>query len=401
MTDPHDPTPPVVPAGLPLRQPGLNLHVYPSDMLRESRIYRISAVLQESGLFSATHLVGIVGDQTPGESPFGSGRVIVRLGDPSNAGKSLLGTVRSRAGWFGDVIRHYQDQPVSVVNAHSVWSLPSCAELARRTGAALVYSTHELETETPTMTGAKKRAAQAIERALIRRCDLVSVVNAPIADWYAETYDIDRPLVARNIPVQADSGSAPLRADLGLDPHEVLLIHTGRIDNGRHVPEILDIVRSGPGHIHLAFLGDGPLRPLVEQAAARCPRIHWIEPVDHSRVVAHVRAADVSLCLIDTTALSYRLSTPNKLFEALAAPTPVLCTDLPGAAELIGADLWPKWHVDSVPSDLARFLATLTSDAIEDFRSSFPGLPTWQSEAAPLVAAYADMLDRVSPVMPR
>lgn len=57
---------------LPGRQ-GLNLHIYPSEMVLDSPLLRISATLQETGYFSATHLVGIVGGQPPGRRPSGKG----------------------------------------------------------------------------------------------------------------------------------------------------------------------------------------------------------------------------------------------------------------------------------------------------------------------------------------
>lgn len=371
---------------------GLNLHVYPSEMLQESRIFRISRALQDTGLFSRTDLVGIVGSQHEGVEPLDDGRVINRIGADGETAEGLAARARARVGWFGAVVAHYASADVAVVNAHSVWTLPSCWLLAKRTGARLVYSTHELETETPTMVGKKKRVAQLIERALIRRCALVTVVNAPIADWYARAYRIPRPLVARNIPVDRSAEPAPLREQLGLSPHDRLFIHTGRITDGRHVEQILEAFSAGPDDAHVVFLGDGELRLVVEQSAARCDRIHWLPPVPHDEVVAHVAAADVSLCLIDTTTLSYRLSTPNKMFEALSARTPVLCTDLPGAAELIGAELWPQWHVTDVSDELPLALARIDRAAVDRFRADFPGLPSWSDEVAPLVAAYRSVV---------
>jgi glycosyltransferase involved in cell wall biosynthesis len=367
---------------------GLNLHVYPSEMVQESRIFRISRALQDTGLFGRTELVGIVGEQPEGVEPLDEGRVINRLGADGATADRFGARVRSRLGWFGSVVSHYACADVAVVNAHSVWTLPSCWALARRTGARLVYSTHELETETPTMVGKKKRVAQLIERGLIRHCDLVTVVNTPIADWYTQTYRIPRPVVARNIPVGTSREPVALREQLDLGPDERLFIHTGRITDGRHVEQILAAFVDGPPDVHVVFLGDGELRALVEQAASRCPRVHWLPPVPHNEVVAHVAAADVSLCLIDTTTLSYRLSTPNKLFEALSARTPVLCSDLPGAAEFIGPQLWPQWHVTDVARQLPEALRRIDRPAIDHFRETLAGLPSWEDEVAPLVSAY-------------
>ena len=142
----------------------------------------------------------------------------------------------------------------------------------------------------------------------------------------------------------------------------------------------------------MVFLGDGPLKEVVTAAAARSPRIHHLPAVPASEVVAHVRGADVGLCLIETSALSYAYSSPNKLFEALAAQRPVLCTDLIEARRLIGED-FDAWLVRDPATDLAAVLENLDRDAVADAaRSGVVRLPLWSDEAEHLVDAYARVL---------
>ena len=101
--------------------------------------------------------------------------------------------------------------------------------------------------------------------------------------------------------------------------------------------------------------------------------------------------ADVSLCLIEPKVLSYRLAAPNKLFEGLRAMRPVLCTDLPAAADLFG-ELWPEWHITDVPRELPTFIAALDDARLQRFADRFPGLPSWEEEIAPFLAAVAAVL---------
>lgn len=372
---------------------GFNLHLYPSQLgPQESRLYRLSRVLQDTGLFSETHLVGIAGQFGAGDTPLDEGRRLVRLGQRTAGDQTTGPRAISRLIWSGLVLARYARSPVSVVNAHSVWTLPAAAAVAAATGARLVYSTHELETETPTMTGRKKVLAQRIERSLIRRCDLVSVVNEPIADWYAGRYSIARPTVAHNVPTVADPvESIDLKARLGIDPHHRVVIHTGLLIEGRNIPAIIAAWQDAPSDLHLVFLGNGALQPMVADAVSTNPRIHWMPPVEHDRVVGHVAAADAALCLIDTTSLSYRLSTPNKMFEALVARTPLLCTDLPGPASLMGSELWKQWHITDVRTELGAALAGLTDEKCAQFRASLPMVRPWVDEVAPLVGRYREL----------
>ena len=374
---------------LPGRQ-GLNLHIYPSEMVLDSPLLRISATLQETGYFSATHLVGIVGGQPPGETALGEGRYITRLGQAGVSGSGLK-RAQARLTWFGHVYARYRRQPVEMVTAHSVWTFPVAWALARRTGAALVYGTQELETETPTMTGVKQKVARAIERLLIKSAALVTCVNSPIAAWYAQTYGIRMPVIIRNIPEAPVFDTVELREVLGLSDSDRIFIHTGRMTDGRHIEQILAAFGDAPASNHVVFLGSGELMPLVQSAAAANDNIHLLPAVAPERVVPHVAGADVSLCLIEPKALSYRLAAPNKLFEGLRAMRPVLCTDLPAAADLFG-ELWPEWHITDVPRELPTFIAALDDARLQRFADRFPGLPSWEEEIAPFLAAVAAVL---------
>ena len=72
-----------------------------------------------------------------------------------------------------------------------------------------------------------------------------------------------------------------------------------------------------------------------------------------------MREADVGLCLIEVQlALSYRLATPNKLLEALAAGTPALCSDMVEARRLLG-ELAADWIITNPTNDFPAALERL------------------------------------------
>jgi glycosyltransferase involved in cell wall biosynthesis len=290
--------------------------------------------------------------------------------------------------WQPRVFLHYRRRPIHVVACHNVWILPMCFLLARFTGAALVYNPHELETETYTMRGVKKSAAKLIESALVRRCALVSTVNEPIARWYADRYRIPTPVVVGNVPVVRDA-DVGLRRRLGVGPGEMLYVHTGHLARGRNIPRILEAFSRSPHHV--LFLGDGPLRADVIEAGVAHPTVHWMPPVEPDLVVAHMREADVGLCLIEEQLdLSKRLSSPNKLTEALAAHTPALCTDLVEARRVLGT-LSGTWVLRDI-GELEAALQRISHEDVADFRAHWSGVPTWTAEVQPLVEAYRRLL---------
>lgn len=365
---------------------GLYVQIYPSTLENASRMFKIGTSVHAGVGFGATELVGVHQPGLEFRTSLAEGVDVVRLRGTRRGGN--LGRVLRALLWQPRVFLAYRRRNPAVVACHNVWILPMCWALTRTTGAALIYNPHELETETFTMRGLKKAVAKAIERALVRRCAVVSAVNRPIADWYSSAYGISTPVVVGNVPVVRDA-DVGLRQAIGVRPEEMLYVHTGHLVDGRNIPLILKSFSSSPHHV--LFLGDGPMRSQVLSTAAEHPNIHWMAPVDPDMIVAHTREADVGLCLIeDQLDLSDRLSSPNKLTEALAGGIPALCTDLIEARRLLG-DLADKWILKEV-DDLGPALRRISKEDVADFREAWSGVAEWSEEVRPLVEAYRHLL---------
>lgn len=366
---------------------GLYLQVYPSTLVNASRMGKIGRSLQATGLFRETHLVGVQADGQESVEDLAAGLRIVRL--PGSGSRSNLGRVLRGLLWQPRVLSHYRRQRVAIVAAHNVWVLPMCWVLSRRVGAKLIYNAHELETEAIAMTGVKQRVAKIFENALVRHCALVSVVNEPIADWYESTYHIPRPVVVGNVPVVVDADTR-LRERLNIPIDEMMYIHTGHLVDGRNIPLILSVFSQSSNHV--VFLGDGPHRESIVEAGQRHRSIHWLAPVPPDLIVAHVREADVGLCLIDEQqSLSDRLSSPNKLLEALAADIPALCSNLVEARRLLG-DHADQWILMDPEKKLAAAVQEIGKADCKRFRSTWRGVRTWDQEVAPLTAGIAALM---------
>ncbi|HQZ84080.1 MAG TPA: glycosyltransferase [Actinomycetota bacterium] len=363
------------------------LQIYPSTLEGASRMEKIATSVHPHTGADQTELVGVAGAQLPEVDEVAPGVSIRRIAGSARPGN--LGRVLRVLLWQPRVYRHYRNQPLAAVAAHNVWVLALCWHLARRAEAPLIYNPHELETETCAMRGMKKRAAQFLESRYIKRCALVSVVNEPIADWYAERYAITRPVTVSNIP-RVKEARPNLRLRLGIREDEMLYIHTGHLVEGRSIRVML--AAFSRSHHHVVFLGDGHLRAAVESAALAHSNIHWMMPVHPDLVVAHVREADVGLCLTETQEdLSNLYATPNKLMETLLAGRPALCTPLVEAQRILGPAN-SHWIVADPGKDLDDALARITKAVVADFVESWPGLGSWDEEVQQLVSAYSSLL---------
>lgn len=163
-----------------------------------------------------------------------------------------------------------------------------------------------------------------IERWLARRATAVIVVSGSIADTLAQRWHIPTPKVIRNAPDLRKVSESPVQLRQG---DERVVVHTGSLNNGRHLPELVSALAHLPDDVHLVLLGDGGLRqPLIAQAqaAGTGERLHWFPPVPHEAVPATIATADCSTLMFTPDALNYQFALPNKFFEAVAAGVPLV-----------------------------------------------------------------------------
>lgn len=370
---------------------GQNVLIYPSTLQSAGRLIKIAKSLQQQLPFARTVVVGIKSGEVSDFKTLDSNLSIERvrgaeLSDP-------LGGLRVMLFWVVRVYRRFRKQNLKAVAAQNVYILPLAYRLSKKTGAIFAYNAHELETETIAANGFKQKVAKFIERRYIRRADVVSVVNDSIADWYENEYPgLRRPVVLTNTPID-DGKSVDLRSKFEVPDDALLYVHVGFITDGRNVPLILKEFAAHP-NAHVVFLGEGRMRPDVEEASRTYPNIHWHPPVSPEQVVSYVRGADVGLCLIEYVSLSYKLSTPNKLMESLVAGIPPLCSDLVEARRLLGPEASKTWMLETPETQLADALDRITLKDVHEFKKNWRGVPGWDEQAQDLIDAYRVALEK-------
>lgn len=345
---------------------GLNLHLYPAPLTHASRMLKESSAIAAFSTFDSVVLVGTDGPGLPPREVLDPVREIVRVprrvhaGLPAEAAKGV-----GLAGWAARVLRRYGRQGVACINCHSLPVLPLAVALKLRTGARLVYDTHELETETHGLGAARRAVSKLVERTLYRHVDETIVVSDSIADWYRDHYRVNRPEVVLNCP----PGGRPRRGDalrraLAIHPDATIFLYQGILAPGRGIELLLDAFAGlrDPGKV-LVFLGMGSLESLIRAQARLHPNVLFHPAVPPAELARFSASADVGLCLIEGTSLSYRYCMPNKLFEYLAAGVPPIVSDLPEirrAVELHGAGwVLGEWSAAAV-RDLVAGIDSVT-----------------------------------------
>jgi teichuronic acid biosynthesis glycosyltransferase TuaC len=148
---------------------------------------------------------------------------------------------------------------------------------------------------------------------------------------------------------------AAARVALGLDTLAEVIVYVGRLDMRKGLVELVEAMASLSAERPAArcfLVGDGPDKPLIEQAIARMKAeeiIAFVPPQPTKEVARWMAAADL------VTLPSYREGCPNVVVEALAAGRPVVATNVGGIPELMDESCGRLVPAMDVPA-LARAL---------------------------------------------
>ena len=298
------------------------------------------------------------------------------------------------------ILFRMRSEKITVIHAHSVSAMPIAVMLKWLTGAPVVYDAHELESEANGLSPLRRTLTRFMEGLWIRGVDRTITVCDSIADWYMNAYSMNRPSVIRNVPFRSNAPaeiSTVLRDEHGVPNDALLFLYQGALCPGRGIEVLLEIFAELDERRHLVLMGYGILEEQVRYAVSRSPNIHFQPAVPPSKVLYYTASADIGLCLIENTCLSYYYSLPNKLFEYLLSGLPVLVNDMPEQRSIV-EHYECGWVVPESRGQQAELIESIDMTAFELRKAgalraakSFD----WDTEAAKLREVYTSIaIDR-------
>ncbi len=375
-----------------------------SNVAHDARVLREASALADHG-----HAVHIVGRDVPEgwQPPDGVTLASVSGGSGLKPGGSAsprrrrgpVGVTRAAARWIllpqhrQRVWRAWCEQArtavgerrFDVVHAHDFNVLLLAAELADRSGAKLVYDSHEWwsgRERHGRPTPFERRRELSDERRIVARADAVLTVSDGIAARLGRWRATPVAVIRNTFPLI----SAPDEvAQLPERPRGV--VYAGRIGAARDIETLLDAA-SGLG-LETLLMGnaDREYLPKLRGYTANV-RIEPARPVDEVDTV--LRRVGISMVTLTDTCENHRLALPNKVFHAVRAGVPVVAADLPELRRLVTA-----YGIGALyrPGDAASLRA-----ALEAVTADYPGLCdrarraraelNWDQDAGELVKVY-------------
>lgn len=237
-----------------------------------------------------------------------------------------------------------------------------------------------------------------LEKHLANKAVAMIATSDGHADQIAKNVDGTRPTVIRNA---VDLRRLQERAVEYPRNSQYLVVHSGGIGVGRHLPELIQALQYLPDEILLVLMGNGPMEVSLKQSAEAMGVSHKfaiVPPVPPDAVALTLAQADIGVALITSHDLSYQLSLPNKFFEVIAAGLPILVSGIPAFAKMV-----EKYEVGLIcdptnPQDIAEKITTLLDDNnFERYRSNVAKAReelNWENEEKKLIAIYQLLLEK-------
>ena len=225
----------------------------------------------------------------------------------------------------------------------SFMGIPVALDLGKRDRVAVVYDARDIYLSARNLArmGRLSRALLGrLERSWATRASRVVTVNDAYAEIMARRWPVERPLVVMNCSFRYTPPwprEHRFHEHLGLDPAEKIVLYHGGLSPWRGIEQLIEAIPQVPGAT-LVLMGYGALEETLrarEVHPATGGKVRVMPAVPPTELHDWVASADVAAMPIQGDTLNHRLTTPNKLFEAMAAGVPAVVSDLPGMRAIV------------------------------------------------------------------
>ena len=205
--------------------------------------------------------------------------------------------------------------------------------VSKKLGIPMVFDSHEIFTEMPSLQGRfTQKIWRRLERSIVPKLKYMMTASESYADWFAKTYAIKRPIVVQNFPIKVENSQDYSEINL-----PKIILYQGAINPSRGLNHIIPAM-TAIENAELWIAGDGPKKTqyeLLTKTLGLESKVKFLGKIAPNGLREITKKADVGLSIEENNGLSYYYSMPNKVSDYIQARIPVIVADFPEMRKVI------------------------------------------------------------------
>jgi glycosyltransferase involved in cell wall biosynthesis len=205
--------------------------------------------------------------------------------------------------------------------------------LSKSKNLPLVYDSHEIFTEMPTVQGRfSQNIWRIIEKYCIPKLKYMMTANASYSDWYEKTYAIPKPETVRNLP-----RLLPIEIENISENMPKIILYQGVLNPSRGLDKIIPAMLK-INNAQLWIAGDGPESQSLKNLVAELnltKKVNFLGQLAPNELRKITPKADVGLSIEENNGWSYYYSLPNKISDYIQSGVPVVCSNFPEMVKIV------------------------------------------------------------------
>ena len=205
--------------------------------------------------------------------------------------------------------------------------------ISKKLNIPLVFDSHEIFTEMPSVNGRfTQKIWRSLETFVVPKLRFMMTASESYADWFAKTYEIERPIVIQNFPRKTANPQ-----DYSQNNFPKIILYQGVINPSRGLDKMIPAMKSIE-NAELWIAGDGPKKAeylALTKDLKLENKVKFIGKLLPEKLREITRKADVGLSIEENNGLSYYFSMPNKVSDYIQARIPVVVSDFPEMRKVV------------------------------------------------------------------
>lgn len=349
-----------------------------SNLLTDQRVEKVCQTLHDAG-----YQVELIGNNWGGLPEVRRPYPVSRLYLKSKTLKLAYSEFNYRL--YREILKKADNQTILLAN--DLDALAANFLAARKHGIPLVYDSHEIYTEMPSVQNRfTQKVWRLAEKKMIHKIEYMMTASNSYADWFVKKYGIERPVVVQNFPKRAEFSQS------GSKKNKIIL-YQGAINPSRGLDKIIPAMKLLPD-AELWIAGSGPKLNEYQALTKNLGLDHKItffgalKPQDLQEITLK---ADVGLSIEENNGESYFYSLPNKISDYIRCGVPIVVSDFPEMKKIVNQYGVGEIIRDHSEQELAEKITKVLNNDREFYQDNLKKAATdlcWENEVPKLLQLF-------------